>query len=99
MKRVDFNRLASKLKEDFKYSSNMGAMVDHPAHKEIVEAGESVIKLILQDMQKDAWHWFITLWLITGEVVIKEEHRGIVPKMIDDWLEWGRENGYIPKGD
>jgi hypothetical protein len=96
MLRVDFNRLAAKVKEDTKYDSGFQSIIDHPAHKEIVEAGESVIKYILQDMQEDTWHWFLALHLITGEIVIKEEHRGMVQAMIDDWLEWGRERGYIP---
>jgi len=94
--RVDFNRLAAKVKEDTKYSSNPNDIVDHPAHKEIVKAGEVVIKYILQDLQEDPWHWFMALHLITGEFVIKDEHRGMVQAMTDDWLEWGREKGYIP---
>jgi len=93
--RVDFNRLAAKVKEDTKYDSGFQGILDHPAHKEIVEAGESVIKYILQDLQDDPWHWFMALHLITGEFVIKDEHRGMVQAMTDDWLDWGRENGYI----
>lgn len=93
--RVDFNRLAAKVKEDTKYDSGFQGILDHPAHKEIVGAGESVIKYILQDLQDDPWHWFMALHLITGEFVIKDEHRGMVQAMTDDWLDWGRENGYI----
>jgi hypothetical protein len=96
MKKVDFLRLKSKVKADTEYSSNPNDIVDHPAHKEIVEAGTSVIKYILQDLQEDPWHWFMALYLITGEVVIKEEHRGMVLAMTEDWLAWGRENEYIP---
>ena len=96
MKKVDFLRLASKVKADTQYRSDMNSIVEHPAHKEIVEAGTAVIKYILQDLQIDPWHWFMALYLITGEIVIKEEHRGMVPAMTEDWLAWGRENGYIP---
>lgn len=94
--RVKFNELASKVKEDTKYDSGFQSILEHPAHKEIVEAGAPVIKYILQDLQKDPWHWFMALYLITGEVVIKEEHRGILSAMTEDWLEWGREYGYLP---
>lgn len=96
MMRVDFNRLAAKVKADTQYNSDFQSILDHPAHKEIVEAGESVIKYILQDIQVDPWHWFLALHLITGEIIIKPEHRGMVQAMLDDWLEWGREKGYIP---
>jgi len=96
MTRVDFNRLAAKVQEDTKYDSGFQGIIDHPAHKEIVEAGEFAIKYILQDLQKDPWHWFMALHLITGEFVIKPEHRGMVQAMTGDWLEWGREKGYIP---
>ena len=97
MTRVNFNRLAAKVKEDTKYDSGFQGIIDHPAHKEIVEAGGIVIKYILQDMQQvDPWHWFMALHLITGEHIIKPEHRGMVQAMTDDWLEWGRENGHIP---
>ena len=33
--RVDFNRLAAKVKEDTKYDSGFQGILDHPAHKEI----------------------------------------------------------------
>jgi hypothetical protein len=38
----------------------------------------------------------MALYLITGETVIPDEHRGMVQAMTDDWLAWGRENGYLP---
>lgn len=96
MKRVEFNRIASKIMEDTKYSSRAADIIEHPEHKKLIEAGDVVIKYILQDMQKTPAHWFMTLYLLTGEIVIKEEHRGIVPAMTEDWLAWGRENGYLP---
>jgi len=95
--RVEFNRIASKIMEDTKYSSNVNDIVNHPEHKKLIEAGDIVIKYILQDIQKEPEHWFLTLYLLTGEIVIKEEHRGIVPKMTEDWVNWGKENGYLPK--
>ena len=95
--RVEFNRLASKIMEDTKYSSRAQDIVDHPDHQKILEGGELAIKYILQDIQKEPAHWFMTLYLLTGEIVIKEEHRGIVPKMTEDWVNWGKENGYLPK--
>jgi hypothetical protein len=96
MNRVEFNRIASKIMEDTKYSSRAGDIVDHPDHQKLIEAGDIIIKYILQDIQKEPAHWFLTLYLLTGESVIKEEHRGMVPEMTEDWLEWGREKGYIP---
>ena len=97
MTRVEFNRITSKIKEDTKYSSSAQAMVEHPDHQKILDAGDIAIKYLLQDIQKEPDHWFITLFLLTGESVIKEEHRGIVPKMTEDWVNWGKENGYLPK--
>ncbi len=96
MTRNEFHVLAAKVKEDTKYSSNPNDIVDHPAHKKIVDEGGGVLKFILQDLQKDPWHWFMALYLITGETVIPDEHRGMVAAMTEDWLAWGRENGYLP---
>jgi len=96
--RVRFNELASKVREDTKYDSGFQGIIDHPAHQEIVEGGEVAIRHILRDLQNnpDPWHWFMALYLITGETVIKEEHRGMVLAMTEDWLAWGREKGYLP---
>ncbi len=97
MTRNEFHVLAAKIKEDTKYDSGFQGIIDHPAHKEIVAEGGGVLKFILQDMQKDPWHWFMALYLITGEKVIKDEHRGRLTEMTNDWLTWGRENGIIPE--
>ena len=95
--RVEFNRIAKKIMADTAHCSTAQSIIDHPEHQKIIEAGDIAIKYILQDIQKEPAHWFLTLFLLTGQSAIKEEHRGIVPKMTEDWVNWGKENGYLPK--
>ncbi len=71
-------------------------MEEDSDYQAIITMGDSVVKFILLDfIAKDLWHAFVALTLITGENPITEEHRGRVPDMAQDWIEWGRENEYV----
>lgn len=67
----------------------------HSAYRRIVNMGEDIIPLILQEIQTRPGLIFMALHDITGQDPIAPEHRGRVGEMIRDWLKWGTEHGYI----
>jgi len=90
-----FLRLANEWYEDTLCMSSVQQMVAHPAHLSIIAMGDLAIPFILDELEKEAHHWFVALAALTGENPILEEHRGNVPEMRRAWLEWGRENSYL----
>ena len=89
-----FASLAAKFKEDTAHLSFTS--VEHPAHREIVSHGYAALPHIFDALREKPDHWFIALHLITGHSPIKEEHRGRIKEMTQDWLEWADQNGYGP---
>jgi len=57
--------------------------------------GAASIPLILREMSIKQGQWFWALKSITNEDPVKPEHRGIVAEMSRDWLQWGKDRGYI----
>src|SRR5258705_7049840 len=68
-------------------SSSQSAM--HPAYQQIIGMGPEVIPLLLEEMQRKPGHWSWALRAITGENPVKEEHRGKLALIAQDWVEWG----------
>lgn len=66
----------------------------HPAYQQIIGMGQIAIPLILSEMKKQPDHWFWALRSITGEDPVLPEHKGKLRQMTEDWLKWGRRNGY-----
>jgi hypothetical protein len=56
--------------------------------------GKAAVPLKLADLEKGPDHWFIALYEITGANPVTHEHRGYMQKMADDWIAWGKENGF-----
>lgn len=81
--------------EETKYSSNIFLTTNHPAHLTILQLGERVLPLIIEDLQNYNNHWFITLNKITGVNPVPPEHAGDVESMRGDWINWAKENNII----
>lgn len=81
--------------EETKYSSNVFLTTNHPAHLALVKLGAQVLPLLIEDLQNDNNHWFITLNKITGENPIADEHVGNVEDMKQDWITWAENNHII----
>jgi hypothetical protein len=89
-----FNRLANAWEQATGNLSSMKAASEHPAYQEIISLGRDVVPYLLRDLQENERHWFIALRTITGADPIPKAAAGNVPKMIEAWLQWGKENGY-----
>lgn len=92
--RQRFTELADRWEKDTVFLSNSDRKAAHPAHREIVDMGESMVPLILERMRSQGGHWFYALRAITGANPIQPADRGNVSAMQEAWLEWGRFNGY-----
>lgn len=90
-----FLTLKKEWEDNTAYLSSMTKIVMHPAYQQIIGMGQNAIPLIFSAMQKTPDYWFWALRSITGKDPVLPEHRGRLKQMTEDWLEWGRENGYI----
>ena len=92
---IRFDQLADRWKEETAFFSSTTAMVDHPDYREIIGIGEPVVPLLLEDLRREPAHWFEALQAITGENPVPGDHRGNIPAMCEDWLEWGRQRKLV----
>lgn len=90
-----FLTLKKEWEDNTAYLSSMTKIVMHPAYQQIIGMGQIAIPFILSEMRKKPDHWFWALRSITGKDPVLPEHRGRFKQMTEDWLKWGRENGYI----
>ena len=90
-----FQDLARSWKHGTWHMSSIKDMIEHPAYRAIIKMGEPAVPLLLKELQTDLDHWFIALSEITGADPVPREDAGIVEKMRESWLSWGRKNSYI----
>jgi hypothetical protein len=79
------------------HCSRSDQIARHPSHKAIVAMGNAAVGLLLGDLQRSGGYWFTALYEITKQNPVPSTDRGHVPKMIDAWLDWGKQHGYIPQ--
>lgn len=89
-----FMMLASLWKKDNLFESSPWRMAAHPAYQRIIGMGRPVVPIILQQLAREADFWFEALAAITDEQPVPPEHEGDIEAMRQDWLCWGREQGY-----
>lgn len=88
-----FEQLAKTWREECAHFSSVREMVLHPAYQQIVGMGRDGLPFLLRELERQPDHWFWALWAITQENPVPVEHRGRVPDMARDWLEWARQRG------
>ncbi len=66
----------------------------HPSYQAILTLGKDVVPFMLRELQTKPDRWFEALKVLTGQNPAEKS------KTFDDavhcWLEWGKENGFIP---
>ena len=75
--------------------SSPRAIAGHSAYERIIDLGEPVIPLILQDMTENGGWWYPALRALTGENPVPESAKGNPPLNDEAWLQWGLDNGYV----
>lgn len=93
--RQRFRELMDVWQKETLHMSSSSQMAMHPAYQQIIGMGPDAIPLLLEELQKKPGHWSWALRAITGENPVKDEHRGAIALIAQDWIEWGKKNGFI----
>ena len=67
----------------------------HRDYQQIIGLGPLAIPLILTELEKSPGHWFWALTAIVGYTPVHQGHTGNIQQISEDWLEWGRQMGYL----
>lgn len=97
MDRQTFNDHLEQWVKDTAHLSAVEDMQDHPSYEALKDAGEDILPFVFEVIEDRVVSvgLFTLLADITGAQPIEKDHRGHVPSMREDWLEWGRKNGYV----
>lgn len=89
-----FEWLASNWKNETAHLSSIRLLKDNYHYRQIVELGDDVIPMILEDLEQGDYpaYWYPALKEIAGgEDPVSPEHRGNVREMTRAWVRWARE--------
>jgi len=90
-----FHELADQWTQDVEGMSSTVEISKHPIYQEIINMGKSVIPFMLQDLTQNPLYWLTALRQITQENPVQPEHKGKIKLMAEDWLNWGKKQGYV----
>ena len=90
-----FGALASRWRAETGMLSSSSARAMHPAYQQIIGMGPAALPLLLRELERAQEGWFWALKAISGEDPVPPDHRGKRAEMVSDWLQWGRNRGYI----
>jgi hypothetical protein len=91
----EFNRLVQQWKSTRSSTSSSTAIAMHPAYQRIIGLGKPALSLILRELGKQLDHWFWALKAISGEDPVPSAHIGKMKLMAADWIQWGKQQGYV----
>jgi len=91
---MEFYTLAALWKKETIWDSSVTQKILHPCYQQIIGMGPIVVPWILKALRNEPDFWFEALMAITREQPVPAEHAGDMQAMANDWLEWGRLNGY-----
>jgi hypothetical protein len=95
----EFIYLADLWRNETENVSSMTRVISHSAYQRIIELGKrdrpAVIGLILSDLSKRRGYWAVALQAISGENPVRSNHIGNPAKVREDWLQWGKRNGFV----
>ncbi|MEA2166522.1 MAG: hypothetical protein QOK37_4649 [Thermoanaerobaculia bacterium] len=93
--RVVFEELVLLWSTETAHLSSPVRLTEHPAYRQIIGLGPSVLPLVLRDLAEQRHFWFPALNAITGENPVPDDAAGDVERMAHAWIEWGREHGLM----
>ncbi len=85
-----FLELSEKWKKETGGYSTSKLICNNDNYLAIIEMGEQVLPLIFRDINNG--YWFEALKQITKIDPVPNEHYGDFAKMVDDWVNWAKEN-------
>jgi hypothetical protein len=90
-----FSVLHNEWKAAVENISDLDQICSHPAYQQIIGMGETILPAIFGELRTAPDYWFWALKAITGEDPVPEEHQGRMKLMVEDWLKWGAQFGYV----
>ena len=87
-----FRRLLSQWNAETMVLSDPGKIMGHSAMRAIIAMGEDVVPLILRDLRGNP---SLLVWALPKIVGANPPFEGNNEKMIEAWLQWGREQGLV----
>lgn len=96
--KAKFELLATNWKNETAHQSSIRRMKDNFHYRKIVELGDEVIPMILEDLEHgdEPAFWYPALKEIAGgDDPVSLEHRGNVHEMTRAWVRWARENQIV----
>ncbi len=92
---AEFSRLAQQWRHETRMLSSDADIAANFAYYQIIGMGEKAVPLILRELQEHGGRWFWALRAITRQNPVAPKDRGNTKRMIQAWLEWGKQNGYV----
>ena len=89
----EFARLTAEWKKETAHYSKVSQVAQHHAYRRIIEMGDCVVPLILQDLKEHGGRWFPALREITKTNPATPEIRGKMEETKAAWLKWGTAHG------
>jgi hypothetical protein len=92
-----FRRLTAEWKERSRFLSNSAQIAMLKPYQRIIGLGAAAVPLILEELARAPDQWFWALESITGENPVPPEAAGHVPSMAQAWIDWGKQQGILPR--
>lgn len=92
----EFDSLIKEWISAVKYKSLESQQINHPAFLRIIAVSDKVLPFVFEEFSKRPFMaWLRALPAIVGQDVASEAKT--FPEALKLWIEWGKENGYLPK--
>lgn len=85
---LKFNQLKNKWLENYSFHSNPNLLYNNEYYNAIINIGEPIIPILIEDLNENNTNWLHALYSITGVNPIKPGNEGYFDKMKKDWNEW-----------
>ena len=92
-----FKQLVREWRRDTMHLSRIDRKIEHPAYRNIISMGSSVVPYILWELENNGGYWFVALKEITHDDPTIELRNSSPKTMAEAWLAWGKKNGSIPR--
>lgn len=93
--RVIFEELVASWSSATAHLSSPSKLIEHPAYRQIIGLGASVLPFLLRDLAESGRFWFPALNAITGENPVPDDAAGEIERMVEAWVGWGRAHHLI----
>jgi hypothetical protein len=89
---TEFNQLLNRWKSETAILSTTREMMELESFHRMVNMGDRIVPLIVEELKTQPGFIFLALHLITGENPVPPQARGRVPEIINAWLSWASRN-------